>query len=125
MIAGAGIDLIEIDRFREAKKKWGKDFLKKIFTTHEIEYSSKKRFQDQHLAARFAAKEAVLKAFGGKISSIYNWRDIEVLNDKSGKPFIKFHGSAKKLKTEEKITDVILSMSHSRNHAVANAILVR
>ena len=125
MIRGSGIDIVEIARFRKAKKKRGKIFLNKIFTENEINYSKKKRFQDQHLAARFAAKEAVLKAFGDKISSIHNWRDIEILNDKSGRPFIKFHGSAQKLKRKEKIKDVVLSMSHCKKHAVATAILVR
>lgn len=125
MIAGAGIDIVEIERFKKAKKKWGKSFLNKIFTANEIDYSKKRRFQDQHFAARFAAKEAVLKAFGEKISSIHNWQDIEILNDKSGKPYIKFHRSAKRLKTKEKIDSVILSMSHCKAHAVANAILIR
>ena len=125
MIAGTGIDIVEISRFRKAKKKWGKDFLNKIFTENEIAYSKKRRFQDQHFAARFAAKEAVLKAFGDKLSSIHNWQDIEILNDKSGRPYIRFHRSAKKLKTKEKINNVILSMAHCKGHAVANAILIR
>jgi len=125
MIVGSGIDIVEIERFKKAKKKWGKHFLDKIFTTNEINYSKKKRFQDQHFAARFAAKEAVLKAFGEKLSSINNWKDIEILNDKSGKPYISFHKSAKKLKTKEKIDDVVLSMSHCKDHAVATAILLR
>ncbi len=125
MIAGTGIDIVEIARFRKAKKKWGKNFLNKIFTESEIAYSKKRRFQDQHFAARFAAKEAVLKAFGDKLSSIHNWQDIEILNDKSGRPYIRFHRSAKKLKTKEKINNVILSMAHCKGHAVANAILIR
>lgn len=125
MIAGTGIDIIEISRFRKAKNKWGESFLNKIFTRHEIEYSKKRRFQDQHFAARFAAKEAVLKAFGEKQSSIHNWQDIEILNDKSGKPYVSFHRSAQKLKAKEKINDVIVSMSHCKDHAVANAILIR
>lgn len=125
MIAGTGIDIVEISRFRKAKKKWGKSFLNKIFTESEIAYSRKRRFQDQHFAARFAAKEAVLKAFGDKLSSIHNWQDIEILNDKSGRPYIRFHRSAKKLKTKEKINNVILSMAHCKGHAVANAILIR
>ena len=125
MIAGTGIDIVEISRFRKANKKWGKNFLNKIFTESEIAYSRKRRFQDQHFAARFAAKEAVLKAFGDKLSSIHNWQDIEILNDKSGRPYIRFHRSAKKLKTKEKINNVILSMAHCKGHAVANAILIR
>ena len=125
MIAGSGIDIVGIERFKKAKKKHGTIFLNKIFTKNEIAYSKKRRFQDQHFAARFAAKEAVLKAFGDKISSIHNWQDIEILNDKSGRPFIKFHRSAKKFKKKEKIKDVVLSMAHCKDHAVATAILVR
>jgi len=125
MIAGTGIDIVEISRFKHAKKKWGRDFLRKIFTENEIAYSRKRRFQDQHFAARFAAKEAVLKAFGDKLSSIRNWQDIEVLNDKSGRPYIKFHKSARSLKSKEKIKGVVLSMAHCREHAIANAILIR
>ena len=125
MIAGSGIDIVEISRFKKAKKKWGKNFLNKIFTENEIAYSKTRRFQDQHLAVRFAAKEAVLKAFGDKISSIHNWQDIEILNNETGRPYIRFHKSAKKLKSKEKIDDVVLSMSHCKDHAIANAILVR
>ena len=125
IVAGSGIDIVEIGRFRKAKKKWGRSFLNKIFTENEIAYSKKRRFQDQHFAARFAAKEAVLKAFGDKLSSINNWQDIEILNDKSGRPYIRFHRSAKKLKAKERIKDVVLSMSHCKDHAIANAILIR
>src|SRR3989338_1008774 len=122
MIVGTGIDIIEISRFKNAKKKWGKNFLTKVFTKNEIAYSKKRRFQDQHFAARFAAKEATLKAFGDKLTSIRNWQDIEILNDKSGRPYIIFHKSAKRLKTKEKIKDVIISMAHCKDHAVATAI---
>ena len=125
MIVGSGIDIVEVDRFREAKRKWGKGFIGRIFTENEIAYSGKRRFEDQHFAARFAAKEAVLKAFGDKLTSVQNWRDIEILNDASGRPYIRFHRSAKKLKSKEKIDNVILSMAHSKNYAVANAILTR
>ncbi len=125
MIVGSGIDIVEISRFKKASKRWGENFLNKIFTKNEINYSKKRRFQEQHLAARFAAKEAVLKAFGNKLDHIHNWQDIEILNDKSGKPYIEFHKSAKRLKIKEKISKVVLSMAHCRDHAVANAILVR
>ena len=125
MIVGSGIDIVEISRFRKTQNKWGKNFLNKIFTGNEITYSKQRRFQGQHFAARFAAKEAVLKAFGDKLSSINNWQDIEILNDKSGKPYVNFHRSAKKLKTKEKIKKVVLSMAHCKDHAVASAILIR
>lgn len=124
MIIGTGIDIVEIDRFKTAVKKWDESFIKKIFTDNEIAYSRKKRFSDQHFAARFATKEAVIKAFGDSPGRIEKWTDIEVLNDKNGKPSISFHGSAEKLRKKKKVTKVIISMAHSRNHAVANAILI-
>ncbi|MCQ9206323.1 MAG: holo-ACP synthase [Omnitrophica bacterium] len=125
MIVGSGIDIVEISRFRDTRKKWGRNLLNKIFTEGEIKYSESRRFQSQHFAARFAAKEAVLKAFGDKLSSIRKWQDIEILNDKSGRPYVNFHRSAKRLKKREKIDKVVLSMAHCKGHAVATAILVR
>lgn len=124
MIIGTGIDIVEIDRFKRSVEKWGESFVKKVFTNKEISYSRGKRFPFQHFAARFAAKEAVFKAFGSKRGSIRKWTDIEVLNDKSGKPIVAFHGSAEKLRLGKKVDDVVVSMAHSRNHAVANAILL-
>ncbi len=124
MIVGTGIDIVEIDRFKETVKKYGSSFLKKIFTNNEISYSRKRRFSDQHFAARFATKEAVLKAFGDEPGAIRKWTDIEVSNDKNGKPLVSFHGSAEKLRKKKNISKVIVSMAHSRNHAVANAILI-
>ncbi len=88
MIIGTGIDIVEIDRFKESVKKYGSSFLKKIFTSNEISYSRKRRFSDQHFAARFATKEAVLKAFGDEPGTIRKWTDIEVSNDKNGKPLV-------------------------------------
>ena len=124
MIVGTGIDIVEIDRFGKSVKKWGRGFINKIFTRNEIAYSQKRRFSNQHFAARFAAKEAVFKAFGDDNASIRKWTDIEILNDKSGRPVVEVHGNAKKLYKRKKATGVIISMSHSHKHAVANAILV-
>ena len=125
MIFGTGVDIVEIDRVREAIDKWGEGFLGKIFTRREIHYSSSKRFSSQHFAARFAAKEAVIKAFGEPRKFPLNWTDIEVLNDGEGKPVMEFHEDALKLKRRKKISDVIVSMSHSKHYAIANVILMR
>jgi len=124
MIAGTGVDIIEIFRVRDAISKWGDLFLKKVFTPREIDYSNSRRFSHQHFAARFAAKEAVIKAFGQPKKHPLNWTDIEVLNDEEGKPIIEFHNDALKLKKLKKIGDVIVSLSHSKNYAIANAILL-
>lgn len=125
MIFGTGVDIVEVFRVRDAVKKWGDSFLSKIFTPREIKYSNSRRFSHQHFAARFAAKEAVIKAFGTPRKHPIKWTDIEVMNDKEGKPVIEFHDDALRLKKLKKISDVIVSMSHSKNYAVANAILLR
>ncbi|NQT06250.1 MAG: holo-ACP synthase [Candidatus Omnitrophica bacterium] len=125
MIIGTGVDIIEVARVKAAVGKWGSSFLKKVFTEKEIKYSNKKRFVYQHLAARFATKEAVLKAFGGGWSRTLPWKDVEVINNKDGKPEIKLHREAKKLYDRKGIEKIIVSMSHTKEHAVANAILVK
>lgn len=124
MILGTGIDIVEVERFKKAVQSWGDSFLAKIFTKNEIKYSENRRFQNQHFAARFAAKEAVFKAFGESKGSIRRWTDIEILNDANGKPRVIFHGSANRLCNKRKVDDVIISMSHSHQHAVANAIIL-
>jgi len=125
MIFGLGTDIVEVFRMREAIDKWGDSFVSKIFTAREIKYSVSRRFAPQHLAARFAAKEAVVKAFGEPRKFPVQWTDIEVLNDAEGKPVIKFHRDALKLKEKKNISDIIVSMSHSKNYAIANVILLK
>jgi holo-[acyl-carrier protein] synthase len=125
MIFGTGVDIVEISRMQDAIKKWGEAFLTKIFTPREITYSNSKRFSHQHFAARFAAKEAVVKAFGDPRKHPLNWTEIEVLNDREGKPTIVFHKGALAVKNKKKISEVIVSLSHSKEYAIANAILLR
>lgn len=125
MISGTGIDIIEISRIKNAVIRWKDSFLRRIFTENEINYSQAKKFSYQHLAARFAAKEAVLKAIGDSSIHRINLREVEVLNDESGKPFIRLSGEAKKIKEKKKISDIIISMSHTHKLAVANAILIK
>lgn len=125
MIVGTGIDIVEVFRMRDAITKWGMSFLTKVFTDKEIKYSTSKRFAPQHFAARFAAKEAVVKAFGVARRTPLNWTDIEVFNDKEGKPVISFNNTALKLKKQKKVSEVVVSMSHSKNYAVASVILLK
>ena len=125
MIFGTGVDIVEVYRMRDAVNKWDESFLAKIFTPKEIRYSNARRFSHQHFAARFAAKEAVVKAFGEPRKYPIKWTDIEVLNDKEGKPVIEFHGDALKLKKTKKVDDVVVSMAHSKNYAIANVILLK
>jgi len=116
MIHGTGIDIIEIERVQKAIDRWGEDFLKHIFNKEEIEYAKKRKFPTQHYAARFAAKEAVYKAFGD--NKTLGWKDMTILNDENGKPYCQFKDS--------KINDKLcISISHTKNYAVANAIITQ
>lgn len=125
MIAGVGVDIVEVPRIKDAILRWKDAFLKRIFTDNEIHYSKAKKFAYQHLAARFAAKEAVLKAIGDASIQRIEWHEVEVFNDEFGKPFIRLSGEALKIKEKKKISDIIISMSHTRKFAIANAILVK
>lgn len=120
MIAGTGIDIVEITRFKRTIDDWGNHFLNKIFTDNELNYSRTKKNFIQHLAARFAAKEAVAKAVSTGWSSGFRWKDVEVSNDVSGKPTIKLCG---KLKEILKNYEVHISLSHSENIVVAFCVI--
>lgn len=117
MIIGSGIDIIEIKRLKEAIKKWGDTFLNRVFTQEEIKYAKGRKFPDQHLAARFAVKEAVLKAIGD--NSEVGWQDIQIFNDKNGKPVCNL------LKKTDNSKDILISISHTKEYAVASAIITK
>lgn len=119
------MDIVEVTRIRSAVKKWGGRFLNKIFTKRELAYCKTKGAPEQHLAARFAAKEAVYKAFGGDEKMPILWTDVEILNEKNGKPKVMLKGSAKRLKEKRRISNVVVSLSHTKNYAVGNCILLR
>ena len=124
MIVGTGIDIVEISRLRKAIERRGDAFLTKIFTPREIAYSNSRRFSYQHFAGRFAAKEACLKALGVPRSTSIQWTQIEVLNDREGRPRIELHKDALRLKKKRLVDDIVISLAHSKNYAVANAILL-
>jgi holo-[acyl-carrier protein] synthase len=129
MIYGIGTDIVEISRIKNAVQKWGERFLKKIFTENEIAYCYKKKDPFPHLAVRFAAKEAVVKALSPEVRSqksevrirISNFKDIEILNHPSGKPFIKINSSHFSLLTAH--FTIHLTLTHERNYAVATVVL--
>jgi len=125
MIIGTGVDIVEISRIKNAAKRWKRTFLKKIFTDKELEYSNEKISSYQHLAARFAAKEAVLKALGSGLTSRMEWKDIEIWNEESGKPNVRLSGEVERVSKKLNVKDILISMSHTRTYAVANAILVK
>jgi holo-[acyl-carrier protein] synthase len=120
MTLGPGVDIVEVERIRLALERWGDRFLRRVFTAGEIKYCRRKRRAEQSFAVRYAAKEAVLKAMGlGKRWGI-RWTDLEVVNDQLGKPEMRFDGRMKELLGGRK---VLISLSHTREHAVAVALL--
>ena len=118
-----GTDIIEINRIKESIQSLGENFKNKIYTEKEIEYCEAKRnAKYQHYAARFAAKEAMFKAISELLNEKYEitWKDAEILNDINGKPKIGF--TNKELK--EKIESIDISISHCKEYAVANVVVI-
>ncbi len=119
-----GIDIIEIDRIRKSIQEMGDIFINKIYTCKEIEYCESKKIQRyQHYAARFAAKEAAFKAVSALCENKYDisWKDIEVTNDKNGRPKVE-------IKNIEKLnnmnTNIDISISHNKENAIANVVIL-
>ena len=125
MIVGSGVDILEVERMRKSMGRWGDRLLKRVFTDREIAYSKKKRDSAQHFAARFCAKEALVKAAGGGWEKEMRWTDVEILNDRNGSPQVRAYGPARRLLLKVKVDKVMVSMSHTRDYAVASAILER
>lgn len=126
MIVGIGTDIVEIERVRNAAARWGERFLRRVFTDKEIAYCFGKKDPHPHLAARFAAKEALIKAVGRAVP----FADIEVRNEPSGKPVLSFSGPAPESSGTQSTgvaADVIahLTLSHERQYAVATVVLER
>lgn len=119
-----GVDIIEIDRIEKSFSTVGTAFRDKVFTSREIEYcESRKASRFKSYAARFAAKEAVSKAFGTGIASGIGLKDIEVVNDSLGKPCAELHGEALERFRNMGAIGISLSLSHSDNYAVAYAVI--
>ena len=113
-----GNDLIEIARIRQAIDRWGERFLQRVYTETELELF---RSSPQALAARFAGKEAVMKLLGTGANGV-GWRDIETLAYPGGKPLINLYGRAQSEANKLGITEITVSLSHSREYALATAI---
>jgi holo-[acyl-carrier protein] synthase len=122
-VLGIGIDLVECARIEHSLERFGDRFLRRVFTDGEIEYSMSMKFPARHLAARFAAKEAVSKAFGTGIGKAMGWRDIDVRKKPSGEPFLLLAGGAEKLAKERSVKNALITLSHSDQHAVATIVL--
>ena len=122
MKIACGTNIIEIERVKESIENLGEKFLERVYTKKEIEYcESKKKQKYQHYAARFAAKEALFKAISWKLEDKYEicWKDIEVLNNKQGRPELKVIGVDLK-----NIENIDISISHCKSYAVANVVVL-
>jgi holo-[acyl-carrier protein] synthase len=116
-----GTDIAEVDRIKKLLSTHG-DFISRVFTKQEIEYCQGKKNKYQHFAARFAAKESVMKAVGKGWLQGLNWTDIEVINLPSGEPRINPRGALKKLMKKIKITSFMVSLSHCKEYAIAMVV---
>ncbi|MCR1877055.1 holo-ACP synthase [Paraclostridium bifermentans] len=121
-ILGIGIDIVEIERIENILKN-KKRFLNKIFTDEEIKYFESKHFRSETIAGNFSAKEAISKAFGTGIKN-FNFDDIEVLRDKNGKPIVKTYNNLRQMCIDYNVLEIQVSISHSENYAVANAMVI-
>jgi holo-[acyl-carrier protein] synthase len=122
MIVGLGIDISEVNRIREAIERHGDHFLKRIYTPSEIAYCKKHRDPFERFAARFAAKEAAMKALGTGWRRGVRWVDIEVARMPSGQPTIKFYDATEKIAESLGVKRILLTITHSGNIAMAQVI---
>jgi holo-[acyl-carrier protein] synthase len=122
-INGIGVDLVECARIQHSLDRFGDRFLHRVFTGGEIEYSMSMKFPARHLAARFAAKEAVSKAFGTGIGKSMGWRDIDVHKRPSGEPYLVFSGGAEQLALQRNVKQAVITLSHTEHYAVAMVVM--
>src|SRR6185503_10128578 len=121
-IVGVGIDIVECLRIAQMIERHGELFITRVYTDLEIEYCTTRKAATQHFAGRWAAKEAVLKALGtGWVKGI-SWRDIEIRNQRGGKPTVAFRGGARDVVERTGISEMLISISHCRSHATAYAL---
>ena len=123
MIVGTGIDIAEVGRIRETIERHGERFLKRIFTEGEIQYCESKANRVERYAARFAAKEAGMKAIGTGWNHGVRWRDLEVARKPGGRPMLLLHGKAAEFAAKLGTNNIALSLTHTAEQAMAQVIL--
>ena len=122
-VLGIGTDMVEVSRIEHSLDRFGERFLHRVFTAGEIAYCQSMKFPARHFAARFAAKEAVSKAFGTGIGKAMGWRDIDVRRHDSGQPFVVLEGNAKQLAAQRGVSAIWISLSHTDHHATAVIVI--
>ncbi|HEX4605978.1 MAG TPA: holo-ACP synthase [Candidatus Angelobacter sp.] len=123
MIVGTGVDIAEVDRIEAAVKRFGDRFLKRVFTADEVRYCLGKPNMAERLAARFAAKEAGMKAIGTGLRHGVTWHDVEVVRYPGQRPVLKFSGKAAEFAARLGCKRTHLSLSHTASQAIAHVIL--
>jgi holo-[acyl-carrier protein] synthase len=123
MIVGTGIDIAEVPRIRLSIERFGMRFLERIYTAKEMQYCDSKANRVERYAARFAAKEAAMKALGTGWNHGVRWRDCEVVRMPGGRPTIAFHGKAGEFAARLGVKNAALSISHTEEQAIAQVIL--
>ena len=123
-ILGVGMDIVETKRIAESMERFGDRFLQRIFLDGEVAYARSMKFPHLHLAARFAAKEAISKAFGTGIGHEMGWRDLEIVREPSGAPQVRLHGRAEAFAKTRGVQAIHLSLSHTTEYGAASAVIV-
>ena len=122
-ILGIGMDIVETKRIAESLERFGDRFLHRIFLDDEIAYARSMKFPHLHLAARFAAKEAISKAFGTGIGKVIGWRDMEIVREPSGQPRVVLHGRAVEYAKSCGVLEIHVSLSHTAEYGAASAVI--
>jgi len=123
-ILGTGVDIIETARIQGSLDQFGERFLNRCFWPDEVTYCNSMRAPALHFAARFAAKEAISKAFGTGIGHQLGWKDMEIRKRDSGEPYAVLHGKGAALARSRGATEVFVSLAHCKDYAAAHAVLV-
>ena len=123
-ILGVGMDIVETKRIAESIERFGDRFLHRVFLDGEIAYAKSMKFPQLHLAARFAAKEAISKAFGTGIGHEMGWRDLEIVREPGGAPRVVLHGKAEAHAKARGVQAVHVSLSHTADYGAASAVVV-
>jgi holo-[acyl-carrier protein] synthase len=123
-VIGIGVDVVENERVATSIERFGDRFLGRIYLPDEIGYCQSMKHPVLHFSARFAAKEAVSKAFGTGIGSALGWKSVEVRRKPSGEPYVVLHERGRDLARKRGVREVMVSLSHSKYYSVANAVLI-
>ncbi len=123
-LLGIGMDIVETKRIADSLERFGDRFLHRVFLDAEVAYAKSMKFPHLHLAARFAAKEAISKAFGTGIGHEMGWRDLEIIREPSGQPRVQLHGKAAALAQTRGVQQIHVSLSHTADYGAASVAIL-